>query len=47
MEGLIDFNNIEVAKRIFYGGDAGAKNAIKYNDEVWMPLMISQRRSKM
>jgi len=33
---FINFNNVEIAKRIFYGGDAGAKTAIKYNDEIWM-----------
>lgn len=36
MKDFIDFNHAEVAKRIFYGGDAGAKSAIKYNDEIWM-----------
>jgi len=33
---FINFNHAEIAKRIFYGGDAGAKIAIKYDDEVWL-----------
>jgi hypothetical protein len=33
---LINFDNAETAKGVFYGGDAGAKNAVLYNDEAWM-----------
>ena len=36
MSTLINFDNVEAAKGVFYGGDAGAKNAILYNNEVWM-----------
>ena len=32
----IDFNKVEIAKGVFYGGDAGAKEAIIYDDGVWM-----------
>jgi len=33
---LIDFNKAETAKGVFYGGDAGAKDAIMYEGEAWM-----------
>jgi len=33
---IIDFDNAPVAQGVFYGGDAGAKEAIIYNDAVWM-----------
>jgi hypothetical protein len=32
----IDFNKAEIAKGVFYGGDAGAKDAILYEGEAWM-----------
>jgi hypothetical protein len=31
---LINFDNAEAAKGVYYGGDAGAKNAMLYNDEI-------------
>lgn len=33
---LIDFNKAEIAKGVYYGGDAGAKDAIIYEGELWM-----------
>jgi hypothetical protein len=33
---LIDFNSYDIAKGVFYGGDAGAKDAIIYDGEAWM-----------
>ncbi|MDR1691394.1 MAG: hypothetical protein LBR35_00965, partial [Rickettsiales bacterium] len=33
---LIDFNKAKIAKGVYYGGDAGAKDAIIYEDELWM-----------
>jgi len=33
---LIDFNETEIAKGVFYGGDAGAKDAVIYQGEVWL-----------
>ena len=32
----IDFNNAEIARGVFYGGDAGAKNAIIHDGDIWM-----------
>jgi len=32
----IDFNNTKIARGVYYGGDAGAKNAILYENGVWM-----------
>jgi hypothetical protein len=32
----IDFGNANIAKGVFYGGDAGAKDALLYNGEAWM-----------
>ena len=36
MTTLMDFNNAEIARGIYYGGDAGAKNAVVYGSEAWM-----------
>ena len=36
MISLIDFNKSDIAKFVYYGGDAGAKDAIIYEDDVWM-----------
>jgi len=33
---LIDFNKAEIARSVFYGGDAGAKDAIIHGGEAWM-----------
>ena len=33
---LVDFNDCKKVRGYYYGGDAGAKYAILYNDEVWM-----------
>ena len=33
---MIDFDKAERALNIFYGGDAGAKDAIVFDNEVWM-----------
>ena len=33
---LIDFNESKIAKGVFYGGDAGAKDAVVYEGEAWM-----------
>jgi hypothetical protein len=33
---LIDFNNAEIARGVFYGGDAGAKDAVVYEGAAWM-----------
>ncbi|MCL2496882.1 MAG: HipA domain-containing protein [Clostridiales bacterium] len=33
---LIDFNESKIAKGVFYGGDAGAKDAVVYENEAWM-----------
>jgi hypothetical protein len=33
---LINFNNTEIANGFFYGGDAGAKEAVIYDSEIWM-----------
>jgi len=33
---LVNFDEAPIAKSIFYGGNAGAKEAIVYNDSVWM-----------
>ena len=33
---LIDFNKAGIARGVFYGGDAGAKDAIIHDGEVWM-----------
>ncbi|MCL2603486.1 MAG: CtkA family protein [Defluviitaleaceae bacterium] len=33
---LICFDNIPVANGVFYGGDAGAKDAVLYENNVWM-----------
>ena len=32
----LDFNQAEIARGVFYGGDAGAKDAILYEGEAWM-----------
>jgi|GEM_PF-6651343 len=36
MTPIIDFNNAKTAQYIYYGGNAGAKDAIVYEDVVWM-----------
>ena len=36
MSKLIDFDKADKAKGVYYGGDAGAKDAIIYNGEAWM-----------
>ena len=36
MMEIINFDNKSLAPGVFYGGDAGAKEAIIYNDAVWM-----------
>ena len=36
MTMLIDFNKYDTARSVFYGGDAGAKNAVIYEGEIWM-----------
>jgi hypothetical protein len=36
MNRIIDFNDYSTAKGVFYGGDAGAKDAILYDDATWM-----------
>ena len=36
MLAMIDFNDAEIARGVYYGGDAGAKNAILYEGEAWM-----------
>jgi len=33
---IIDFETAPVARGVFYGGNAGAKEAITYNGDVWM-----------
>jgi len=33
---IIDFSNAKNARGIFYGGDAGAKEAIEYENAIWM-----------
>jgi len=33
---LINFDKAPIAKSTFYGGNAGAKEAIIYNNGVWM-----------
>ena len=32
----IDFEKSEIAMGVFYGGDAGAKEAVVYNDAIWL-----------
>ena len=36
MIDIIDFSNTKNARGIFYGGDAGAKEAIEYGKAIWM-----------
>ena len=36
MTKVIDFNNESVLEGVYYGGDAGAKDAISYMGSVWM-----------
>ena len=36
MIDLVDFDNVKIAKGVYYGGDAGAKNAVLYEGEAWM-----------
>ncbi|MCL1863318.1 MAG: hypothetical protein FWF78_07120 [Defluviitaleaceae bacterium] len=33
---IIDFSNAKTARGVFYGGDAGAKEAILHDDATWM-----------
>ena len=33
---IVDFSKASKARGVFYGGDAGAKEAIEYNNAVWM-----------
>ncbi|MDR2712296.1 MAG: CRISPR-associated helicase Cas3' [Clostridiales bacterium] len=33
---LIDFNKFAIARGVFYGGDAGAKDAVIYEGDLWM-----------
>jgi len=33
---LINFDEAKTARGVFYGGDAGAKDAIVVDDEIWM-----------
>ena len=33
---IIDFSQIKTAHGIFYGGDAGAKEAVVYENDIWM-----------
>ncbi|MCL2560533.1 MAG: HipA domain-containing protein [Turicibacter sp.] len=36
MAKIFDFSDSPVAQGVFYGGDAGAKEAIVYDDAIWM-----------
>jgi len=36
MTDITDFNDSPIAKGMFYGGNAGAKEAVIYNDYLWM-----------
>jgi hypothetical protein len=36
MIALVDFNSVEIAKGIYYGGNAGAKHAVFYEGDIWM-----------
>ena len=36
MINIIDFSNAKNARGIFYGGDAGAKESIEYDNAIWM-----------
>ena len=36
MQPIVDFNEVPIAKGYYYGGNAGAKNAVLYEGAVWM-----------
>jgi len=44
---MIDFNDAEIARGVYYGGDAGAKNAILYEGEAWMLKYPKTTRGQM